>query len=207
MQEAQYEALVAALEEARSRGLTGPGPVEGQVEHALGFAAASRPPEGLCVDLGTGGGVPGLVLASEWPATHWLLVDSRARSAGWAAQAVQRLGLEGRVTVVEGRAEEVGRRSQYRGAAAVVVARGFGPPAVTAECGAAFLEVGGSLVVSEPPGSEGSRWSAEALGRLGLAFAEVRRVPAGGFAVLHQVTACPPGFPRRVGIPAKRPLW
>jgi 16S rRNA (guanine527-N7)-methyltransferase len=197
------------LADARRIGLVGPGPVEPHVEHALGFAAAleGQPPDGPAVDLGTGGGLPGLVLAWHWPGSRWALVDARARSVEAARVAVGRLGLEERVVVVAGRAEELGRSAAWRGRAALVVARGFGPPAVTAECAAPLLRPGGRLVVSEPPGSTGSRWDVAGLGRLGLGRPVVVEVAPGTYAVVVQEQACPEAYPRRVGAPGKRPLW
>jgi 16S rRNA (guanine527-N7)-methyltransferase len=105
--------------------------------------------------------------------------------------------------VVEGRAEVVGR-GDLRGSAAAVLARGFATPAVTAECAAPLLEVGGVLVVSEPP-DEVDRWPTGALAELGLTPRYRTTSPA--MQVLEQVRTCPDRYPRRTGIPAKRPLF
>ncbi len=158
------------------------------------------------VDLGSGGGVPGLVLAAlTWPTTAWILLDASARRCAVLVAAVTELGLAGRVTVVHGRAEEYGRDPATRGGADLVVARSFGPPAVTAECGAPLLGVGGTLVASEPPGGEG-RWPASGLAALGLEqVASAAR--SASYAVFVATQPCPPRFPRRPGVPAKRPLW
>jgi 16S rRNA (guanine527-N7)-methyltransferase len=93
------------------------------------------------------------------------------------------------------------------------VSRSFGPPAVVAECAAPFLEVGGRLVVSEPPGPL-DRWDhAEELAELGLAVPPADPSDPsdphgrGSYRTLIQISACPPRYPRRVGIPAKRPLF
>ena len=200
--------LVEVLELARGRGLLGPGPVETHLRHALGFGeAAGGPPPGLALDLGSGGGIPGLVLAMEWPESEWVLLDGRSRSAQFLTAAAARLGLAGRIRIVEGRAEEAAHDGALRGSARLVVARGLGSPGVTAECGAPFLGVGGHLVVSEPPGSTGSRWPREPLSELGLASAQVVECAGYRYAVLEQEAPCPARFPRRVGIPAKRPLF
>ena len=207
---AEHPALVEVLEEGRRRGLLGPGPVETHIRHAHGFvdAAGGAPSAGTALDLGSGGGIPGLVLAAAWPASSWILLDGRARSAAFLVEAVGRLELGARVRVHEGRAEEAAHDPALRGMTELVVARGLGSPAVTAECGAGFLAVGGRLVVSEPPGSTGSRWPAAALAVLGMGPAEVVESGAGyRYAVLRQQTPCPRGYPRRVGIPGKRPLF
>lgn len=144
-------------------------------------------------------------LAGRWPASTWALVDRRRRAAAFVADAVRRLGWEGRVEVVEGRAEDVGRDPDHRRQAWLVVARGFGPPAVVAECAAPLLLVGGTLVVSEPPDSDGSRWEEGGLAAVGLVLGGVERSAGAGFAVLTQREACGGRYPRRH--PAKRPLW
>ena len=161
----------------------------------------------MALDLGSGGGLPGLVLAAlRAPEVCWTLLDARQRSVTFLFEAVAQLELGERVIPLLGRAEEIGRRDEYRGRYGLVVARGFGSPAVTAECAAPLLTVGGRLVVSEPPDPPPSRWPA-VLERLGLAFGAVQRFPEGSFAVLEQVNPCPSTYPRRTGVPAKRPLW
>jgi 16S rRNA (guanine527-N7)-methyltransferase len=130
------------------------------------------------------------------------------RRAAFLTEAVAVLGLERRVRVLAERAEVVGRDPAWRGGARVVVARGFGPPAVTAECGAPLLATGGRLVVSEPPDADATRWPAPALEALGLAPERAVRIEGGAaYQVLRQASWCPERFPRRVGIPTKRPLW
>ena len=205
-------ALLEALEEAQRRGLIGPGPLEPHVRHALAMgeaprAAAVRLGTGTAFDLGTGGGLPGLVLAVAWPESRWVLFDSRERSVTFCQEAVDQLQLTQRVDVVLGRAEVAGRRPEHRGRYGLVTARGFGPPGVTAECAAPFLAAGGRLTVSEPPGAAGERWPVEPLARLGLELIAVVTGEEAGFAVLEQASLCPPSYPRREGIPAKRPLF
>ncbi len=214
------------LSEAREAGFLGPGPVETQLRHAEGFVAVARrlaleaevsPPLRI-VDLGSGGGIPGLVVAAAWPETTLVLLEANGRRAGFLRRAVPRLGLEPRVTVLEARAEAAGRDPANRGAFDGVLARSFGRPAVVAECGAPFLKVGGWIVVSEPPAEdvrEGeareltetpSRWPASALAEFGLEPAQVVREGA-SYQVLRQIKPCPSRFPRRNGVPAKRPLF
>jgi 16S rRNA (guanine527-N7)-methyltransferase len=186
--------LTAALTEARRLGFLGPGPVSAAIEHARGFACHLPPGRGRVLDLGSGGGVPGLVLASDDPSLALVLLDRSERRTAWLSRAVARLGLRERVEVVTARAEELGHEPQWRAAFAAVVARGFGRPRVTAECAAAFLEVGGVLVVSEPPGEAGERWDTLQLAELGLA---ARPGSAPGYAVFGQVHLCAARFPRR----------
>src|SRR5581483_5139953 len=92
--------LLAVLEEARDLGFLGPGPLKPHLDNAEGFRAAwDGPPPPSAVDLGSGGGLPGLPLAIAWPATAWLLVEANGRRARFLAQAVRRLGLGNRVRV------------------------------------------------------------------------------------------------------------
>ncbi len=196
------------LEEARALGFLGPGPVEGHIEHAQGFVQAvghERPRR--VVDLGSGGGIPGLVLAQAWPEVSMMLLDSSERRTRFLAEAVRRLEAEERVTVVRGRAEEVGRDGAWRGWGDLVAARGFGPPAVTAECAAPLLGVRGRLVVSEPPEEGPERWPPHGLEPLGLRPSGRLEQAFSRFQVLRQDHPCPEGFPRRPGIPEKRPLF
>jgi 16S rRNA (guanine527-N7)-methyltransferase len=202
--------VVAILNRARAQGFLGPGGVEAHVEHALGFADAVAQVRGQplgaedrVADLGPGGGIPGLVLAAEFPRTQFSLIEGSVRRAALLMAAVKELGWEARVSVVGARAEDVGREHHWRKQHTVVVARQFGPPGVTAECGSPLLEVGGLLVVSEPPGSTGDRWVQEGLTALGLR----RERTLEGFVVLVQEVPCPERYPRRVGVPAKRPLF
>lgn len=197
--------MLAVLARARQAGFLGPAELREQVAHAEGFLPADACPV-RAVDLGSGGGLPGLVLALRFPCSTWVLLDASQRRTAQLTEAVATLGLAGRVAVHRARAEEAGRDPLVRGTADLVVARSFGSPAVTAECAAPLLVVGGRLVVSEPPAGAARRWPADALAPLGLVPGSRRR-DRFGYQELRQVEACPARFPRRVGIPAKRPLF
>lgn len=210
----------------------GPHPEGGDHGPAVATTAASPVGPGLLrlVDLGAGGGVPGLVVASDLAEAQVVLLEVNGRRAAFLADAVARCGMEGRVEVLRARAEDVGRDEGRRGRFDAVLARSFGPPGVTAECGAPLLRRGGVLVVSEPPdGREGSaggkggmgpqgggagqcdpvgadRWPAEGLAQLGMVRgAAVHDEFA--YQVVIQRTPCPARYPRRTGVPAKRPLF
>jgi 16S rRNA (guanine527-N7)-methyltransferase len=221
--------LADVLDEARSAGFLGPGPVDAQIRHAEGFAAVARrlldPDAGPAsegpgerpaavraqvLDLGSGGGLPGLVVAESWPEASVVLLEAQGRRAAFLGRAVEGLGLGDRVAVRQARAEDFGRDPAGRSRFDVVTARSFGPPAVVAECAAPLLRTGGWLVVSEPPDQSDAeavlRWPAEPLARLGLRPGERLRA-AFGYRVLRQAEPCPERFPRRNGVPAKRPLF
>jgi 16S rRNA (guanine527-N7)-methyltransferase len=158
------------------------------------------------LDLGSGGGVPGLVLAHRWADSRWILLDSSERRTAFLEESVARLGWAERVTVVRARAEEAGRDPQLRASVDLVVARSFAAPGPTAECAAPFLRVGGHLLVSEPPDADpAERWP-ERVTELGLRFQGVAPGPP-HVAVLEQVDLCPESYPRASGRPTKRPLF
>ena len=105
--------LVRLLTQARDRGFLGPGDVGDQITRSLAFAvpAGGPVPTGLVADLGSGGGLPALVLALVWPDTSWLLIDSNQRRTTWLREASSELGIAPRVEVVCERAEVGGSRS------------------------------------------------------------------------------------------------
>jgi 16S rRNA (guanine527-N7)-methyltransferase len=166
------------------------------------------------LDLGSGGGVPGLVLAEARPELSWVLLDAGRRRCRFLREAVAELGLTGQVEVVDDRAESAARRPELRDQMDVVVARSFGPPPVTAECAVGFLRLGGRLVVSEPPEAgkpsgtspNGDRWPEDGLETLGLTRPRHGGGSGGSFAWFEK-DRVDERWPRRVGIPAKRPLW
>jgi 16S rRNA (guanine527-N7)-methyltransferase len=206
-------ALEAVLARAQAAGFLGTGPVAVHVQHAEELAELAGPLEGTWLDLGSGGGVPGLVWLAADPAASAVLVDANARRCRFLAESLNELGLQDRATVRCGRAEALARDPTLRSHFPMVVARGFGPPAVTAECAAGFLGCPGRLVVSEPPAgdtggsSTAKRWPAEALAALGYEAAEVRSGMGASIAVVARRAPTIERWPRRNGVPQKRPLW
>jgi 16S rRNA (guanine527-N7)-methyltransferase len=203
--------LLAVLEEAQHVGFLGPGPVERQQRHAVDLATAIGDRAGRLLDLGSGGGLPGLVLFECWSEASGVLLDAQRRRCDFLARAVNTLGLSSRVEVRCGRAEVLARDPELRGAFDLVAARAFGPPPVTAECGIGFLRAGGELLVTEPPGAgtatTPSRWPVEGLARLGFGPAEQLRSGETGAVRTRLHHAVDERWPRRDGVPAKRPLW
>jgi 16S rRNA (guanine527-N7)-methyltransferase len=202
--------LVAVLEQARERGYLGPGPVTAHLEHARGYVTLGerllgRPPVKV-VDLGSGGGVPGLVLAAAWPdAAITLIEGGRRRARDLAAAAFELFGE--RIQVLCERAELCGHETRYRERFELVTARSFGPPAVTSEIGAGLVMLGGWLLVSEPPGGDAARWPASALGLFGFGPARSEAVTGATFAALHKVAPVPAALPRVTKALVKRPAW
>jgi 16S rRNA (guanine527-N7)-methyltransferase len=151
--------------------------------------------------------VPGLVLILTWPDAQAVLLDSELRKVRFLTEAVDRLAAAGRVEIIHARAEDAGRDPRWRGRFDLVTARSFARPAVTAECGAPFLQLGGRLLVAEPPEPTAARWPAEPLALLGLRDEGRSGLPAAGVRRLIADEPCPVRYPRRPGVPGKRPLF
>lgn len=199
--------LLILLEESRELGFLGPGPVAAQLSHSECFLPALDRGQRI-LDLGSGGGLPGLVLAVALPESSFLLLDSNLRKCAFLESAIERLGVGNRVQVLTGRAELLARDAALRGSCDAVVARSFGPPAVTAECALGFMSGPGSiLVISEPPESHADRWPALGLELLGLELGKRETHGQGTIQQLQMITALKEKYPRRVGIPAKRPIF
>jgi 16S rRNA (guanine527-N7)-methyltransferase len=211
---APRDALRSILEQARTAGFLGPGPVETHLDHAAGFIAAAeaalaRPPTNF-VDLGSGGGVPGQVLAGAWPDARGVLVDSSQRRCAFLCEAIRRIGAERRVEVVERRGEEVGHAQEYRETFELATARSFAAPAPTAEIAAGLVAVGGILVVSEPPEPDPGRWPVGGLEAIGFGPAATQvhgSAHSAHYVMIYKAAPAPAQVPRAVGRPAKRPLW
>jgi 16S rRNA (guanine527-N7)-methyltransferase len=202
-----------ALARSFDLGFLGSMPIDDQIDHALGFVSVvetrlARTPESV-IDLGTGGGVPGLVLGSCWPDARVVLMDASERRTQFLAETLEQWPTAAGIEVVRGRAEELGHRPDLREQFEAVTSRSFGIPALTAECGSSFLVLGGWMVVSEPPDAAPQlRWPTSGLASVGLAPVETTRVAGRyGYQVLEKVTAIDDRFPRRVGVPAKRPIF
>lgn len=199
------------MERAQARGFIGPGPLEPHLSQANAFGEVVRQivpavDAATIVDLGSGGGLPGLVLIDQGLGQRWWLVEAMEKRAVHLAVALEEdLGVTGHL-VLHQRAEELGRDPERRHGADVVIARLFGSPAATAECSAPLLRPGGVLIVSEPPGRP-SRWPAEGVALVGMEPGDLVERDGMAFQVLHQSEPCGDAIPRAIGRPAKRPLF
>ncbi len=161
--------------------------------------------DAIVVDLGTGGGVPGLALAAWRTDLTWVLVDAMVKRAAFVAEAVAELQLV--AEVVEARAEAMAADQRWARSVDVVVARSLAAPAVAAEYAAPLLRLGGKVVIAEPPGGDADRWPSEGLAKLGMQRGSVLFAPTATLQVLEQIEPCPDRFPRRIGVAAKSPLF
>jgi 16S rRNA (guanine527-N7)-methyltransferase len=147
--------------------------------------------DGPVVDVGSGGGVPGIPLASVLPEREVTLLEANGRKCDflreWALPNVR---------VVQGRAEE-----QEPDAFGVAVAKALAPPHVAAEWCLPLVRPGGAVVLWIGPTADVDRVTRVA-GQVGGELAE----NDDGLLVLRKVRPTPGGFPRRVGVARKRPL-
>ena len=202
--------LPRVLEESRARGFLGPNAIEPHFTHSLGFALCweEREPNlpTAFLDLGSGGGLPGLFLLDRWRCRA-VFTDSMVKRGKFLEEALHWEGAPKNGTVLIARVEEIARNPDLIEVFDLVTARSFGPPAVTAECGAQFLKIGGVMVVSEPPDdSDGHRWNPAKLADLGL-VAEGRIRHGAAYQVLVKTHSTPSEYPRSIGTPRKRPLF
>lgn len=161
-----------ALGEAQRIGMLGQESLDSVIDRSLGFVK-SIPADTLdVIDVGSGGGDPGLVIAECCPELSVTLVDRRAKRTDLLSRLVGRLGLTNRVEVVEADVALLPRR--YPGRQwDVVTSRGFGSPAYTAAHAAGLIREGGCMLVSEPPDSNGDRWRIPEVESLGLVLQAV----------------------------------
>jgi 16S rRNA (guanine527-N7)-methyltransferase len=162
------------------------------------------------MDLGTGGGLPGLVLAICWPEVAWTLLDSTLKKIDAVRSFITELGLDN-AEAVWGRAEELAweraHREQYDGAVSRAVAR----LPVVLELSRGFVREGG--VVAAVKGVEAAeevreaRSAAHLLGLGDIHTLEVSEAARPSTLVTMRARGpVPRGYPRRTGVPAASPL-
>ena len=219
--------LIDVFERAQVQGFLGKGPIEEHIAHARAHARVAFKEEALpakpvigqasdtptgqsnlveCLDLGAGGGVPGLVIASDYPAIGMTLLERADRRCEFLSSVVTELGLDDTVKVVCADAADAAHVDAHRENYDFVFSRSFGRPAAVVECAAGLLIPGGELVVSEPPTSDPRRWPARPLAALGLELGEIT-TSLPHFALLRKIDLCPSDRPRHWSKIVKQPLY
>jgi 16S rRNA (guanine527-N7)-methyltransferase len=163
-------------------------------------------------DVGTGAGFPGIPLAILLPDHNFTLIDSLGKRVRVLEEIVARLGL-GNVKPLCGRAEDLAREASLRGAFDLCVSRAVARLSVLAEYCLPFLAVGGFMFAykGEDVADEIAE-SEQAFSLLGGAAPEVRDASLGAYDLRHKIIVAaktretPPKYPRRAGIPSRRPL-
>ena len=164
----------------------------------------------LC-DLGSGGGFPGLVLAIARPERPITLVEATEKKAAFLRQVGEELGLD-QIRVVCARAEEIGRDPAFRAQFAVVTARALAGLPVLLEYGLPLLEPGGMLLAYKGLSAPDEvQQAAQALRILQGRWVKTHAyaLPSGDSRCLVQIEntgPTPDAYPRRPGMPSKRPL-
>ena len=161
------------------------------------------------VDVGSGAGLPGLPLKIARHELTVTLVEADQDKAAFLVRACAALGLPG-VEVVARRAEEVGQDPHYREGFDVAVARALAPMPVLAELCLPLVRVGGR-VLAQKTSSEALGDAARAIEALGGALNRVAAAPStargeGTVVIIDKVRPTPPAYPRRSGVPSRKPL-
>ncbi len=169
-------------------------------------------PQSRLLDVGTGAGFPGIPLKLVCPDTHLTLLEATGKKVSFLEHVVAHLNLQ-QVMVIKGRAEELAHEPAHREQYNLVLARAVAELPVVAEYTLPFCRLGGWVVAQKGEAGAAEAWTAERA--ITLLGGELRRVvpvelpglPEDRSLVIIQKTApTPQTFPRRPGIPSKRPL-
>jgi len=216
-----YEELIAWNERANLTTITDCEEV--QIKHFLDSlscllaidelpSAISHMPSAKVIDVGTGAGFPGLPIKIIRPEVRLTLLESVGKKTDFLKHVVERLGLDG-VEVLRGRAEEFGRKPAHRERYDIALARALAELPVLVEYALPFCRVGGVFIAQKGAEIEEEIEAAQkAMATLGGRLRQVIEVqlPTLGrprhLIVMEKVAPTPAKYPRRPGIPAKRPI-
>jgi 16S rRNA (guanine527-N7)-methyltransferase len=149
--------------------------------------------EGPVVDVGSGGGSPGIPLAAALPEREVVLLEARRRKCDFLREIAAAFP---NVTVVEGRAEE-----QPVDRFGVAVAKALAQPPVAVEWCLPLVRPGGAAILWAGPSAD-----LAAVGRVAEQLGGLAPEVRDGLVLLRKAAPTPPGFPRRPGMARKRPL-
>jgi 16S rRNA (guanine527-N7)-methyltransferase len=163
---------------------------------------AAPAPESRVIDIGSGGGVPGVVIAILRPDLSMTLLDADRRKSGFLIHVAGLLGLAS-VQVVADRAEDAGRNDELRETFDLAISRATAPPPVLCELALPLLRIGGALcaLVTEAPAVLAT--CATAASACGGGPPEA---PSEGILRVRKVASTPDEYPRRPGTPSRHPL-
>ena len=217
----QFETYYHQLAEGNQRtNLTSiTGYEEVQVKHFLDSltvvpAVGGIPPECGLLDVGAGPGCPGLPLKFVYPGIKLALAEPAGKKAAFLEHVVETLALE-QTLVLRERAEALAHEPSLREAFDVVTARGLARMPVLLEYTLPFCKIGGKVVALKHGGTnlETELAGAErALKLLGGSVTSTYQAEIAGLTdnrvvvVVEKIRATPEAYPRRTGVPAKRPL-
>jgi 16S rRNA (guanine527-N7)-methyltransferase len=168
--------------------------------------------ESRAIDVGTGAGFPGIPLKLVCPGLRLTLLEATGKKVGFLQHLVARLGLR-QVTPLHGRAEELAHDPAHRESYDLALARAVAEMATLAEYALPFCKVGGWVIAQKGEAGSAEAWRAShAIQLLGGELHRVLPVELPGLpedrslVILKKVAPTPAAYPRRTGIPAKRPL-
>jgi len=215
--EIYYRELVAWNEKFNLTAITDYDQV--QIKHfldSLTCLLAVRSPKsevrGRAIDIGAGAGFPGLPLKIVCPGLQLTLLEATGKKVGFLEHIVSRLGLTG-VEVIKGRAEELGRDTTHREGYNLALARAVAELPVLVEYALPFCKLGGLFVAQK--GAEGDAETKAAEGAIATLGGTLRRIvhlelphlaEARSLVVIEKTASTPEKYPRRPGIPSKRPI-
>lgn len=164
------------------------------------------------IDVGSGAGFPGLPLKIVFPSIKLVLLEATGKKAAFLRHLVQKLGLND-VEVVVGRAEAAAHKARYRQQFDIVLSRAVAPLPVLAELTLPLCTIGGSTIIQKKGDidTEVSQ-AARAIEILGGSQPELRRIELAEFTdkrylvIIGKIASTPEKYPRRPGMPAKRPI-
>lgn len=183
-------------------------------------ALADFPEGARVIDVGSGGGLPGIPLAIALPHLKFTLLEATAKKCDFLNQAIGRIGLAN-TTVLQGRSERVGHdrgertdkfgtvthSGGHREAYDAVVARAVGRLATLIELTAPLCKIGGSVLLIKGEKAEEELKEAErALHLLKVVHVETVPTPTGRIVILEKRSATPRDYPRADGEPSRAPL-
>ena len=168
-------------------------------------------PAGAAIDVGSGAGFPGVPLAIMLPDTRFTLLDALQKRVAFLQSVIDALGLN--AEAVHLRAEDAARRPELRERFDLAVARAVAPVNVLAEFMLPFVKVGGHMLAMKGPNLDEELQAGEgAIRLLGGEVERVARLPIPGrdwdhrAAWVRKAAPTPEKYPRRAGMPEKKPL-
>ncbi len=164
------------------------------------------------IDVGTGAGLPGIPLKILLPRIGVVLLDSTAKKAEFLRHLKSRLQLPD-IEVAVGRAEDAAHDAKYRERFDLVLSRAVGTLPTTVELALPFCAIGGSFIAQKKGAVDAElKAAARAISLLGGQLRETRTIDLPEFTdqrrlvIIDKVSSTPDKYPRRPGVPTKRPL-
>lgn len=160
------------------------------------------------IDIGTGAGLPGIVLAIFCESLKVFLLETRAKKVAFLERVRDELFLSN-ISILKGRAEDYGRKEGFRENYDYGVVRALGNLSLSLELGLSFIKIGGELILMK--GRQREKTSAVSI--LGGEITEIKEISLPfiegdkrHLIVVRKIAKMSQKYPRKAGIPKKRPL-